>query len=457
MEECELRNICRACLTEQGQFQSVFVPESSSGISLHISEMMSACSSVQVTLGDGLPEQICKSCVADTINFYLFKLKCEKSDKILRENLKKSTVMYEQEFIKCDVNTENKLKNEIDVDKNEENQKQLDQFDVFDTYSNYSDENSIEMKEEELPIDKPKIKEFECDICRKQFTRNDLLLRHRIAHAMKMENHNMDFAASYQLDQDDEDTLDIKKEDYVYACNRCETIFLQKEDLDVHLKSHLKEQYNVGCQFCQRKFSRLAHLNRHLRNAHYTEKHFKCEVCEKSFYKQEQLRHHMNGHSGLKPHICDICCKGARPFVCSVCNHGFTTSSSLTKHKRIHSGEKPYECDTCKMKFSRSGILARHKRTHTGEKPYKCKFCDKAFSQSNDLTSHQRIHTGEKPFICDECGQAFRQSSALKTHKKTHVEKGVAKTEKNDKATCVVEAKPIFLTGVFNTEFLPGF
>ena len=114
---------------------------------------------------------------------------------------------------------------------------------------------------------------------------------------------------------------------------------------------------------------------------------------------------------------------GARPFVCPICNHGFTTSSSLTKHKRIHSGEKPYECDVCKMKFSRSGILARHKRTHTGEKPYVCKFCTKAFSQSNDLTSHLRIHTGEKPYICDVCGQAFRQSSALKTHKKTHIDR----------------------------------
>lgn len=104
-----------------------------------------------------------------------------------------------------------------------------------------------------------------------------------------------------------------------------------------------------------------------------------------------------------------LCFAGARPFVCHVCNHGFTTSSSLTKHKRIHSGEKPYECEVCKMKFSRSGILARHRRTHTGEKPYLCQFCNKSFSQSNDLTSHLRIHTGEKPYVCDTCGQVIYQ------------------------------------------------
>lgn len=122
---------------------------------------------------------------------------------------------------------------------------------------------------------------------------------------------------------------------------------------------------------------------------------------------------------------------GARPFVCAICNRGFTTSSSLTKHKRIHSGEKPYECEVCKMRFSRSGILARHKRTHTGEKPYVCQFCSKAFSQSNDLSSHLRIHTGEKPFICDCCGQAFRQSSALKTHKKIHADRNPTMNSKS--------------------------
>ncbi|KAG5886099.1 hypothetical protein JTB14_031700 [Gonioctena quinquepunctata] len=511
MEQCELRNVCRACLTEEGEFQSVFVPEVSSGISLHISEMMNTCTSIQITLGDGLPEQICTACVSNTVHMYLFKMKCERSDRILRERLERGNYYCDDDLVKLKTTYDDEIiKNEV-LDNGVTTKEDIldihiDNID-FDTYRSDGEEEVLDQPDEE-PFPKGEIKEkkFECDVCQKRFSRYDLLLRHKIAHAMKMEEQNVQYDGTYQVDD-----MDIKREN---------------GDLDAHMKTHEKE-YTVSCDVCQKKFSKLSHRNRHLRTMHFIKKEYKCSMCEKAFHKQEQLRNHINVHKGAKPHVCDICCKafnqisnlkdhmrthngekpflcstcgkgfnqlgnlrqhtvrhsgvkahlcstcgsgfaskgelsahlrkhtGARPFVCTVCNHGFTTSSSLTKHKRIHSGEKPYECDTCKMKFSRSGILARHKRTHTGEKPYKCKFCDKAFSQSNDLTSHQRIHTGEKPFICDECGQAFRQSSALKTHKKTHASKPDP-TEKIERDTSM-EVKPILLTGMLNSEFLPGF
>lgn len=48
MEEYELRNVCRACLTEEGEFYSMFVAEDISGLSLQLSEMMTSCTSIQV-------------------------------------------------------------------------------------------------------------------------------------------------------------------------------------------------------------------------------------------------------------------------------------------------------------------------------------------------------------------------------------------------------------------------
>lgn len=47
--DCSL-NICRACLTEQGDFQSVFVSEESSGLNIHLAEMLMACASIQVEI-----------------------------------------------------------------------------------------------------------------------------------------------------------------------------------------------------------------------------------------------------------------------------------------------------------------------------------------------------------------------------------------------------------------------
>ena len=56
--------------------------------------------------------------------------------------------------------------------------------------------------------------------------------------------------------------------------------------------------------------------------------------------------------------------EGEKPHVCMVCNKGFSTSSSLNTHKRIHSGEKPHQCLVCGKKFTASSNLYYHRMTH---------------------------------------------------------------------------------------------
>lgn len=55
---------------------------------------------------------------------------------------------------------------------------------------------------------------------------------------------------------------------------------------------------------------------------------------------------------------------GEKPHVCAVCGKGFSTSSSLNTHRRIHSGEKPHECQVCGKKFTASSNLYYHRMTH---------------------------------------------------------------------------------------------
>lgn len=55
---------------------------------------------------------------------------------------------------------------------------------------------------------------------------------------------------------------------------------------------------------------------------------------------------------------------GEKPHVCAVCNKGFSTSSSLNTHRRIHSGEKPHQCGVCGKRFTASSNLYYHRMTH---------------------------------------------------------------------------------------------
>lgn len=55
---------------------------------------------------------------------------------------------------------------------------------------------------------------------------------------------------------------------------------------------------------------------------------------------------------------------GEKPHVCSVCGKGFSTSSSLNTHRRIHSGEKPHQCQVCGKRFTASSNLYYHRMTH---------------------------------------------------------------------------------------------
>lgn len=55
-----------------------------------------------------------------------------------------------------------------------------------------------------------------------------------------------------------------------------------------------------------------------------------------------------------------------------------------------------------------------------GEKPHICETCNKGFSTSSSLNTHRRIHLGLKPHVCGQCGKCFTASSNLYYHKMTH-------------------------------------
>ncbi|XP_022669643.1 zinc finger protein 77-like isoform X3 [Varroa destructor] len=147
-----------------------------------------------------------------------------------------------------------------------------------------------------------------------------------------------------------------------------------------------------------------------------------------------------------------------RSHICSMCNKGFTTSSNLHQHRRLHFNERPFQCNQCNKGFATSTNLKQHYRTHTGDRPYPCMYCPKRFATNSNLRQHIRTHTAEiiaesainaqvrnqpdgtetwevdgasavslslipaiclQQYVCNICNKVYSNSSNLAQHKRT--------------------------------------
>ncbi|XP_018330197.1 zinc finger protein 808 [Agrilus planipennis] len=173
-------------------------------------------------------------------------------------------------------------------------------------------------------------------------------------------------------------------------------------------RNRKKQQGDLSCSECDRVFMYRNSLLYHMRS-HTGDRPHQCDQCGKKFFAASALKVHLRLHSGVKPYKCDHCGRYFRQW------------GDLKYHCiSLHSDQKNYQCEYCGKEFARKYSLVVHRRIHTGEKNYRCEFCDKTFRASSYLNNHRRIHTGEKPHACEICGKPFRVRSDMKRHLKTH-------------------------------------
>lgn len=229
----------------------------------------------------------------------------------------------------------------------------------------------------------PKLSNFHCDICTKNFTNKSLLNAHIKRHK------------SLQR----------------YICESCGSSFKQKSGLREHISTiHTNTDRCLICDICAKRFKNLRSLREHLEILHLKQLRFQCFECGRNFGRKIDLKLHQRQHEEFKE------------FRCSTCGCQFTHRKRLKEHEKIHLIQKPHHCHLCTKSFAQLAGLNQHLKVHSTQPQFECEFCNQRFKHSSTFYSHRKEHFGQKKAnICVECGRICPSRFSLYHHKRTHL------------------------------------
>ncbi|KAJ3247044.1 hypothetical protein HDU78_005445 [Chytriomyces hyalinus] len=116
------------------------------------------------------------------------------------------------------------------------------------------------------------------------------------------------------------------------------------------------------------------------RNVSTGAKIFHCpyDGCDKTFPRQYNLKSHMFCHSGLRPHVCEMC------------NSAFARKHDLQRHVRtLHATDRPFKCTDCSQSFTQSDQLRRHQIQEKQSLAYGAQSSEMHKRKSSDLSDEE--------------------------------------------------------------------
>ncbi|XP_060645273.1 zinc finger protein 485 [Drosophila nasuta] len=478
MQKMDVEKICRTCLSLTGPLMSIY----DDGTGSCLVDMLGAFTKTKPRREDNLPARVCLKCISDINHCYSFKLKCENSNRTLRQLIPnalpeesdvvveaKPAVITKDATAQTNAVTTSTSEAQTDAAVEEHNQSNekpttvlafepegVEEFDY-----EFSDEQDVlpsKDSAENIILHQWIWRHLHCsrtsaNSLSQMTTRKSAskLLQQQqqqdqeeqqqetpLASSAKRSTRRrtaakMDEQADDEVSQAKRQATELEDPKANFHCDRCNAGFVLEKSLIIHRRQNGCTNRSFKCNECERVFVSLNHLNEHQA----THAAHNCQECGSRFDSREQLgRHMVQSHKRNLRNQCNVCQKvftmlstlrdhmrihtGEKPFVCNVCGKGFTQNANLRQHKLRHSDIKRFKCELCSNSFVTKAELTSHARTHTGVKPYECEVCSSRFTTSCSLAKHKRKHTGERPYPCDLCPMRFTALNVLKNHRRTH-------------------------------------
>ncbi|XP_023954694.2 zinc finger protein 91 [Bicyclus anynana] len=295
------------------------------------------------------------------------------------------------------------------------------------TNSYRSDESELESSQDEADGDNT------CDICEKQFSYKQLLIKHRRKHSMTAGTKR----------------AKINLKDCSVRCLICDVemkVSAINEHNQKHITANMKPRNLYTCKECSEQFKSCSGLANHIKFVHrlHQPPNSKkivvpaadvADFCEVVVTKTEPLDY-VQSHNGFEVSVdASVNMSG---FTCPVCNKTLPTLISLKRHVNWHKNvgnniEKKLECFVCKEIFRFQCHYKIHMRQHYKDpnidpKLLTCSICNRKSKHLRAAQAHMNFHKQtrfkNKDYECSICKKVFQYRKVYLSHMAIHFKRG---------------------------------